>query len=139
MTRSSRLQCLDIAKVSMLGLVGSVCSALVSSAPDKDHTAARYGQMLKMLSTKLGNLPDADAVNDNSRLAEPQANAPAPVAPQLAQNSNGNIFLNTTLDDDNFLDRFLTEPQDIMLDLNLGTEWNFDDYPFGTGDGTNMM
>jgi hypothetical protein len=36
-----------------------VCHAMILNSPDKDHSAARYGQMLKLLSLKLSSLSDA--------------------------------------------------------------------------------
>lgn len=39
-------------------LVDKVCAALVLASPDREHPAARYGQMLRLLSKKLEQLSD---------------------------------------------------------------------------------
>lgn len=50
-----------------ISLVEQACAALLSSSQDKEHPAVRYGQMLRMLSSKLCELNDQSVSHLGSR------------------------------------------------------------------------
>lgn len=52
-----------------ISLVEQACAALLSASQDKDHPAVRYGQMLRMLSSKLCEMNDQSVSGSAPRCA----------------------------------------------------------------------